>query len=56
MVRKSHDLVKRDFQKESEANRKLTQDAHKLRMQRQAEAKARGMTYGQYVALIGGEF
>ena len=56
MVRKSHDLVKRDFQKESEANRKLTQSAHKLRMQRQAEAKARGMTYGQYVALIGGEF
>ena len=55
-AKKTNDLVKRDFQKESEANRKLTQKAHKLRMQRQVEAKARGMTYGQYVALIGGEF
>ena len=26
-----------------------------LRMQRQAEAKALGLTYGQYVALLGGE-
>ena len=53
--KKTNDLAKRDFRKESEANRKLAQSAHKLRMQRQAEAKARGMTYGQYVASIGGE-
>ena len=52
----ANNLVKRDYRKESEANRKLTQAAHKLRMQRQAEAKAKGMTYGQYIAMLGGEF
>ena len=35
--------------------RELAQNAHNLRMQRQLEAKENGLTYGQYVALLGGE-
>lgn len=35
--------------------RELAQNAHNLRMQRQLEAKEKGLTYGQYVALLGGE-
>ena len=57
-VRAQHKVYQSSKQHSTHSTKQkdLAQKAHALRMQRQLEAKAEGKTYGQYVALLGGEF